>query len=103
MGQSGGDMKKIAGADGCGGLTALAPLHEGLAFKNVDNRFLCTVMMDAGLRSGLDEKRAAPHAGGNAQITADGGVALRAWRLRCTGAELLGANYADAGCLAHMH
>ena len=76
MRQSGGDVKKVARADCCRVLTVLSPLHERLAFKNIDNCFLRAVMMDAGLRSGLDEKRSAPHAGCDAQFAADSGASL---------------------------
>jgi hypothetical protein len=60
-------------------------------------------MMNAGSRSGFDQERAAPHAGADAQLAANGRMALRAGRLRRASAELLWTDHADISCLAHKH
>jgi hypothetical protein len=53
-------MQKISGA-GCEGmLSTLSPLDIRFTGQNVRYRFLCPVMMDACLRSRLNEECSAP-------------------------------------------
>jgi len=93
--QAGGNVEEVACANGSIVLSALSPLDIRLAFKSVDDCFLRAVVMDAGARSGPDQERSAPHAGGDTQFGANGRVALGAGRLRCAGTELPGTDNAD--------
>ena len=96
-------MQKISRACGEGMFPLRAPLDERLAVQNVRDSFLRAVMMDTGLRSRLDQKRAAPQRRVNAQFRRHGRESLRARRLRSSCAELIGMDDADRGGIALVH
>jgi hypothetical protein len=84
-------------------LSLRAPLDERLAVQNVRHGFLRAVMMNPGLRSRLDQKRAAPERRVNSQFRRHGREPLRARRLRSSRAELIGMDDADRGRIALVH
>ncbi len=81
----------------------LAPLHQGFAFKHVDDRVLFAMMMDAGLCAGLNKKSAAPHLRVDTKFRRDGGLPQRAEGLCGAPVELAGTNDADGGGAAFRH
>ena len=84
-------------------LSLRAPLDERLTVQNVRDGFLRAVMMNPGLRSRLDEKRAAPERRVNTQFRRHGREPPRARRLRSACAELIGMDDADRGGIALVH
>jgi hypothetical protein len=61
-------VQKIARARDARVLAVFAPTHQRLAREHVGDRVLLAVVVDAGLRSRLDQKRSAPKAGVNLLI-----------------------------------
>ena len=96
-------MQKIPCASDEGMLPLRAPLDERLAVQNVRDGFLRAVMMNPGLRSWLDEKRAAPEGRVNAQFRRHGRESLRARRLRSSCAELIGMDDANRRRIGLVH
>src|SRR5262249_8304377 len=65
-----------------------APPHAGPAGDNVDHAFQGTVVVRAGLGTGLDDRRTGPDLLSPGRCAADRGFAVHAGRLRRVGGEL---------------
>ena len=96
-------MQKISRAHGDGMFSPLTPLNVRFAFQNVRHCFLPAVMMDPGLRSGLDQKSSAPQRRVDAQVSGNSREPQRTRRLRGSCAELIGMDDADGERAAFAH
>jgi hypothetical protein len=96
-------MQKISRARGERMFSLFTPLDERLAGEHIGDRVLTAVMMNACLRFGFDQKSASPNRGLNSQVRRDSGETQRAWRLKSSGAELIGVNNADRERFVFIH
>lgn len=95
------DMDKIAGVRGFRILAALSPPDQAIALEDIGDGLLLSVMMDAGLGPGLNDKYPAPKRGGDTIVNRDGGTTLGSRRLGRSPVELRGSDDANGGILAH--
>jgi hypothetical protein len=96
-------MKKISRARRDGMFSPLAPLDERFSFQYIRDCFLQSVMMDSGLRAGLDKKRSAPERGADAEVGRNCSEPLRTGSLCGPFTELIGMDDADGERIAFVH
>lgn len=83
------------------GLAPGTPADITSAGEDEGDRFLVSVMVQAGLRSRLDFEQSAPDGRINSLCRRDRSVALRTWCLRGPQVELIRPDDMDRGCCAH--